>query len=59
MVDWLMRQPDQTPLDSRQHHLDLLGQGPRIQAVGPGDERVPGLEGRLESFASLMDERNA
>ena len=25
MVGWLMRQPDQTPLDTRQHHLELFG----------------------------------
>ena len=25
MVDWLMRQSDQTPLDSRRHHLELVG----------------------------------
>ncbi|RYP81455.1 hypothetical protein DL769_001968 [Monosporascus sp. CRB-8-3] len=24
MIDWLMRQPDQTPLDSERHHLELL-----------------------------------
>ncbi|KAK2616854.1 hypothetical protein QQS21_000232 [Conoideocrella luteorostrata] len=26
IVDWLMRQPDQAPLDYRQHHRKLLGQ---------------------------------